>query len=173
MEEYKYKEEYDDMVKEYNNFKKIYEILKISAKEIQKSMGKNDTISYFCIITNEEKTYITFYEEDGTQLIQVEVQKDYKNFFELFDTELIREVDVERPQNDGYKYRWFIFNYNEEPYFIKQILFDEIKFENTDLIKEIKDEIEYYKDKIITKNNEIFDYTETNNILNQYKFEED
>ena len=37
MEEYKYKEEYDDMVKEYNNFKKIYEILKISAKEIQKS----------------------------------------------------------------------------------------------------------------------------------------
>ena len=45
MEEYKYKEEYDDMVKEYNNFKKIYEILKISAKEIQKSMGKNDTIS--------------------------------------------------------------------------------------------------------------------------------
>ena len=90
MEEYKYKEEYDDMVKEYNNFKKIYEILKISAKEIQKSMGKNDTISYFCIITNEEKTYITFYEEDGTQLIQVEVQKDYKNFFELFDTELIR-----------------------------------------------------------------------------------
>ena len=173
MEEYKYKEEYDDMVKEYNNFKKIYEILKISAKEIQKSMEKNDTISYFCIITNEEKTYITFYEEDGTQLIQVEVQKDYKNFFELFDTELIREADVERPQNDGYKYRGFIVNYNEEPYFIKQILFDEIKFENTDLIKEIKDEIEYYKDKIITKNNEIFDYTETNNILNQYKFEED
>ena len=35
MEEYKYKKEYDDMVKEYNNFKKIYEILKISAKEIQ------------------------------------------------------------------------------------------------------------------------------------------
>ena len=173
MEEYKYKEEYDDMVKEYNNFKKIYEILKISAKEIQRSMGKNDTISYFCIITNEEKTYITFYEEDGTQLIQVEVQKDYKNFFELFDTELIREVDVERPQNDGYKYRVFIFNYNEEPYFIKQILFDEIKFENTDLIKEIKGELEYYKDKIITKNNEVFDYTETNNILNQYKFEEE
>lgn len=173
MEEYKYKEEYDDMVKEYNNFKKIYEILKISAKEIQKSMGKNDTISYFCIITNEEKTYITFYEEDGTQLIQVEVQKDYKNFFELFDTELIREADVERPQNDEYKYRGFIFNYNEEPYFIKQILFDEIKFENTDLIKEIKDELEYYKDKIITKKNEVFDYTETNNILNQYKFEED
>ena len=173
MEEYKYKEEYDDMVKEYNNFKKIHEILKISAKEIQRSMMADDVISYFCIITNEEKTYITFYEEDGTQLIQVEVQKDYKNFFELFDSELIREVDVERPQNDGYKYRGFIFNYNEEPYFIKQILFDEIKFENTDLIKEIKDELEYYKDKIITKNNEVFDYTETNNILNQYKFEEE
>ena len=46
MEEYKYKEEYDDMVKEYNNFKKIYEILKISAKEIQKSMGKNDRTAF-------------------------------------------------------------------------------------------------------------------------------
>ena len=82
-------------------------------------------------------------------------------------------VEIEGQDNDGYKYRGFIFNYNEEPYFIKQILFDEIKFENTDLIKEIKDELEYYKDKIITKKNEVFDYTETNNILNQYKFEED
>ena len=43
----------------------------------------------------------------------------------------------------------------------------------TDLIKEIRDELEYYKDKIITKNNEVFDYTEVNNILNQYKFEEE
>ena len=173
MEEYKYKEEYDDMVKEYNNFKKIYEILKISAKEIQRSMMADDVISYFCIITNKEKTYITFYREDGMQLIQVEIQQDSKNFFELFDTELIREVDVERPEDDGYTYRGFIFNYNEEPYFIKQILFDEIKFEDTDLIKEIKSELEYYKDKIITKNNEVFDYTETNNILNQYKYEEE
>lgn len=172
MEEYKYKEEYEAMIKEYNNFKKIYEILKLTAKEIQNEMNIDDVISYFCIITNEEKTYITFYKEDGIQLVQVETEKENTNFFELFDSELIKEVDVERPENDDYTYRGFIFNYNEEPYFIKQIM-DGIKFENTDLIKEIRDELEYYKDKIITKKNEVFDYTETNNILNQYKFEED
>lgn len=173
MEEYKNKEEYEDMIKEYNNFKKIYEILKTTSKEIQLSMERNSIISYFCIITNENKTYITFYEEDGIDLIQVEVERENKNFFELFESELIREVDVERPEKDGYTYRGFIFNYNEEPHFIKQILFDEIKFEDTDLIKEIKGELEYYKDKIINKNNEVFDYTKTNNILNQYKFEEE
>ena len=79
MEEYKYKEEYDDMVKEYNNFKKIYEILKISAKEIQKSMGKNDTISYFCIITNEEKTYIAaFYINGMIAVVKEWLQNDCK-----------------------------------------------------------------------------------------------
>ena len=137
MKEYKSKEEYEDMIKEYNNFKKMYEILRISCKEIQKSMEEGEVISYFCIISNKDKSYITFYKEDGTQLIQVEVKQEEKNIFELFNSELIKEVDVERPENDGYKYRGFIFNYNEEPYFIKQILFNEIKFEDTDLIKEI------------------------------------
>ena len=38
-------------------------------------------------------------------------------------------------------------------------------------IKEINQEIEFYKDKIIEERQDIFDYTKTNNILNKYKFE--
>ena len=74
------------MIKEYNNFKKMYEILRISCKEIQKSMEEGEVISYFCIISNKDKSYITFYKEDGTQLIQVELKQEEKNIFELFNS---------------------------------------------------------------------------------------
>lgn len=171
MKEYISKKEYEEMAKEYNNFKRIYEILRMSAMEIQKNMENDDVISYFCIIKNKEKTYITFYREDGKQLIQVLVQSSIKDFNELFNNELIKETNVDRPEDDGYTYRGFIFNYKEEPYFLKQILLLEKNFEDTDLIKEIVDELNYYKDKIITKNDEVFDYTKTNNILNNYKFD--
>lgn len=171
MKEYKNKEEYEEMVKEYNNFKRIYEILRKSALEIQRNMETKDVISYFCIIKNEEKTYITFYREDGKQLIQILVQSSVKNFNELFNKELIKETNVNRPVDDGYTYRGFIFNYKEEPYFLKQILLLEKNFEDADLIKEIVDELNYYKDKVVVKNNEVFDYTKTNNILNNYKFD--
>ena len=81
----------------------------------------------------------------------------------------MEEVNVEKPQ-DNFNYRGFNFKYLEEPYFINQI-FKGIKFENTELIKEINEEIKFYKDKIIEERQDIFDYTKTNNILNKYKFE--
>lgn len=177
MDEYKTKEEYQAMEKELANFKKIYNILKMQSSEIINNMENKDTISYFCIAQKIEKsltnTYITFYREDGKQLIQLSYTNLNNSFIELFDSELLKEVDVESPANDGFSYRGFMFNYNEEPYFIKQILFEGIKFDKTELIKEISEELNFYKDKIINKNSNIFDYTETNSVLNKYKFEEE
>lgn len=171
MKEFMYEDEYRELIDERANFLKIHNILKITPLEIQNNMQEDDVISYFCIVYNNNKTYIIFYNEDGKDLIQILTDNKNKTFFELFNNELLTEVNVDRPQNDGYCYRGYKFNYNEEPYFIKQIIFDRKSFADTDLIKEIDSEINYYKDKVQNKNKEIFDYTEVNNVLNKYKFE--
>lgn len=171
MKEFMYEDEYRELIDERANFLKIHNILKITPLEIQNNMQEDDVISYFCIVYNNNKTYIIFYNEDGKDLIQILTDNKNKTFFELFNNELLTEVNVDRPQNDGYCYRGYKFNYNEEPYFIKQIIFERKSFAETDLIKEIDSEINYYKDKVQNKNKEIFDYTEVNNVLNKYKFE--
>lgn len=171
MKEIMYEKEYNNILKERENFYKIYNIIKTTALEIQNNLEEKDIISYFCIVSNSDRVYITFYSEDGRDLIQILTTQNNKNFFELFDKEIIRETNVEKTENDGFFYRAYIFNYNEEPYFIKQIILNNKSFEETDLIKEIDAEIEYYKDKIQKERKEIFDYTKTNNILNKYKFE--
>lgn len=171
MKEYMYEDEYKELINERTNFLKIYNILKVTPLEIQNNMKKDDIISYFCIVYNSNKTYIIFYSEDGKDLIQILTENENKTFFELFNNELLTEVNVNKPQNDGYYHRGYRFNYNEEPHFIKQILLKKKSFADTDLIKEIDSEINYYKDKVQNKNEEMFDYTEVNNVLNKYKFE--
>lgn len=171
MKEFMYEDEYRELIDERANFLKIHNILKITPLEIQNNMQEDDVISYFCIVYNNNKTYIIFYNEDGKGLIQVLTDNKNKTFFNLFNNELLTEVNVDKPQNDGYCHRGYRFNYNEEPHFIKQILFERKPFTDTDLIKEIDSEINYYKDKVQNKNKEIFDYTEVNNVLNKYKFE--
>lgn len=171
MKEFMYEDEYKELIDERANFLKIHNILKITPLEIQNNMQKDDIISYFCIVYDNYKTYIIFYSEDGKDLIQILTDNKNKTFFELFDNELLTEVNVDKPQNDGYCHRGYRFNYNEEPYFIKQIIFERKSFSDTDIIKEIDSEINYYKDKVQNKHKEIFDYTEVNNVLNKYKFE--
>lgn len=168
MKEYITKKEYGEIINEKERFKKLFKVLKIDSREIIKEERKNDIITYFCIASNKENTYITFYNSDSKDLIQVLLSEEI-NIFDYLKENLIEEVNVEKPQ-DNFNYRGFNFRYLEEPYFIKQ-LFEGIKFENTELIKEINQEIEFYKDKIIEERQDIFDYTKTNNILNKYKFE--
>ncbi len=158
MKEYILKSDYNKMVLEHQNFKKIYDMLKINSLEIILDMNESDTILYFCIASNENnKAYITFYNESEKNVIQVLVK--YSDvFFTLFDNKLIKELNATPPKNDGFKYRVFDFNFLEEPKFIKQILYNNIDFDNTDLIKEINQEIKYYQDKTIEdKNNTIDD----------------
>ena len=168
MKEYITKKEYEEIIKEKERFKNLFQVLKIDSEEVIKEERKNNIITYFCIASNKEKTYITFYNSDSQDLIQVLLSEEI-NIYDYLEENLIEEVNVEKPQDD-YNYRGFNFKYQEEPYFIKQI-FKGIKFENTELIKEINEEIKFYKDKIIEERQDIFDYTKTNNILNKYKFE--
>ncbi len=168
MKEYITKKEYEEIINEKERFKNLFKVLKIDSREIIKEERKNNIITYFCIASNKENTYITFYNSDSKDLIQVLLSEEI-NIFDYLKENLIEEVNVEKPQ-DNFNYRGFNFRYLEEPYFIKQ-LFEGIKFENTELIKEINQEIEFYKDKIIEERQDIFDYTKTNNILNKYKFE--
>lgn len=151
MKEYIFKSEYNKMILEYQNFKKIYDILKINSLEVILDMNENDTVLYFCIASNENnktQKYITFYNENEKNVIQVLIEHN-DIFFTLFDNKLITELNATPPKNDGFKYRVFDFNFLEEPKFIKQILYNNIDFDNTDLIKEINQEIKYYKDKTI------------------------
>lgn len=168
MKEYITKKEYEEIIKEEEKFRNLFQVLRIDSEEIIKEKRKNSTITYFCIASNKEKTYITFYNSDSEDLIQVLLSEEI-NIFDYLEENLIEEVNVEKPVDDFY-YRGFNFKYLEEPYFIKQI-FEGIKFENTELIKEINEEIKFYKDKITEERQDIFDYTKTNNILNKYKFE--
>ena len=168
MKEYITKKEYEEIIKEKEKFKNLFQVLKIDSEEVIKEERKNSTITYFCIASNKEKTYITFYNSDSEDLIQVLLSEEI-NIFDYLEENLIEEVNVEKPMDEFY-YRGFNFKYLEEPYFIKQI-FEEIKFENTELIKEINEEIKFYKDKITEEREDIFDYKKTNNILNKYKFE--
>lgn len=168
MKEYITKKEYDEIIKEKERFKNLFQVLKIDSEEFIKEERKNNTITYFCIVSNKEKTYITFYNSDSQDLIQVLLSEEI-NIYDYLEENLIEEVNVEKPQ-DNFNYRGFYFKYLEEPCFINQI-FKGIKFENTELIKEINEEIKFYKDKIIEERQDIFDYTKTNNILNKYKFE--
>lgn len=168
MKEYITKKEYEEIIKEKKRFQKLFQLLKIDSEEIIKEKRKNSTITYFCIANSKEKTYITFYNSDSEDLIQVLLSEEI-NIYDYLEEDLIEEVNVEKPQDD-YNYRGFNFKYLEEPYFIKQI-FEGIKFENTELIKEINQEIQFYKDKIVEEKQNIFDYTKTNSILNKYKFE--
>ena len=168
MKEYITKKEYDEIVYEKQKFKNLYKKIKIEAEEIIKESKKNNIITYFCIASNKEKTYITFYNSDSEGLIQVLLSEKI-DIFKYLNKDLIEEVNVERPE-DEYLYRGFYFKYLEEPHFIKQIFSGE-DFEKTDLIKEINEEINFYKDKIIEEKQEVFDYSQTNSILNKYKFE--
>lgn len=168
MKEYITKKEYEEIIEEKERFKKLFKLLKIDSEEIIKEKRKNSTITYFCIANSKEKTYITFYNSDSEDLIQVLLSEEI-NIFDYLEESLIEEVNVEKPQ-DNFNYRGFNFEYLEEPYFIKQI-FEGIKFEDTELIKEINQEIEFYKDKITEQKQDIFDYTMTNNILSKYRFE--
>lgn len=168
MKEYITKKEYEEIIKEKEKFRNLFQILKIDSEEVIKEERKNSTITYFCIASDKEKTYITFYNSDSEDLIQVLLSEEI-NIFDYLEESLIEEVNVEKPMDEFY-YRGFNFKYLEEPYFIKQI-FEGIKFENTELIKEINEEIKFYKDKITEERQDIFDYTKTNNILNKYKFE--
>lgn len=168
MKEYITKKGYEEIIKEEEKFRNLFQVLKIDSEEIIKEERKNSTITYFCIASNKEKTYITFYNSDSEDLIQVLLSEEI-NIFDYLEENLIEEVNVEKPVDDFY-YRGFNFKYLEEPYFIKQI-FEGIKFENTELIKEINEKIKFYKDKITEERQDIFDYTKTNNILNKYKFE--
>ena len=131
MKEYINKEEYEEIIKEKEKFKKLYKILKIDSEEIIKETRKNKTITYFCIATSKEKTYITFYNSDSEDLIQV-LLSDRINIFEYLDESLIDEVNVKKPY-DNFSYRGFYFKYLEEPYFIKQI-FEGKEFGDTNLI---------------------------------------
>lgn len=167
MKEYITKKEYDEIISEKKKIEKLYQILKIDSLEIIANLEK-EKISYFCIATNKENTYITFYSADSRDLIQVLLSKNI-NVFEIFNKDLITEVNVDKPEDDYY-YKGYKFNYLEEPYFIKQI-FTDIDLKDTDLIKELEEEIEYYKDKIIEENKELYNYTRINSILNEYKFE--
>lgn len=168
MKDYITKKEYDEIVNEKQKFKNLYKKIKIEAEEIIKESRKNDVVTYFCIATNKEKSYITFYNSDSEDLVQVLLSEKI-DIFEYFNKNLIEEVNVDKPK-DEFLYRGFNFKYLEEPYFIKQI-FNGEDFEKTDLIKEINEEINFYKDKIIEERQDIFDYTKTNNILNKYRFE--
>lgn len=168
MREYITKKEYEEIIKEKERFKKLFQVLKIDSEEIIKEERKNNKITYFCIVSNKEKTYIIFYNSDSEDLIQVLLSEEI-NIYDYLEENLIEEVNVEKPQDD-YNYRGFNFKYQEEPYFIKQI-FEGISFEKTELIKEINQEIQFYKDKIVEEKQNIFDYTKTNSILNKYKFE--
>ena len=145
MKEYITKKEYEEIIEEKERFKKLFKLLKIDSEEIIKEKRKNSTITYFCIANSKEKTYITFYNSDSEDLIQVLLSEEI-NIYDYLEEDLIEEVNVEKPQDD-YNYRGFNFKYLEEPYFIKQI-FEGIKFENTELIKEINQEIQFYKDKM-------------------------
>lgn len=167
MKEYIFKSEYNKMVCEYQNFKKIYDMLKINSLEVILDMNENDKITYFCIASNENnKTYITFYNENEKNVIQVLIKYN-DNFFTLFDNKLITELNAVPPKNDGFKYRVFDFNFFEEPNFIKQILFNEIDFDNTDLMKEINQEIRYYKDKAIEDRVDNIDNDRTDILLKE------
>ena len=168
MKDYITKKEYDEIVNEKQKIKNLYKKIKIEAEEIIKESRKNDVVAYFCIATNKEKSYITFYNSDSEDLVQVLLSEKI-NIFEYFNKNLIEEVNVDKPK-DEFLYRGFNFKYLEEPYFIKQI-FNGEDFEKTDLIKEINEEINFYKDKITEERQDIFDYTKTNNILNKYRFE--
>lgn len=167
MKEYITKKEYDEIISEKKKFERLYRILKIDSLEIIVNLEKEE-ISYFCIATSKENTYITFYSADSRDLIQVLLSKNI-NVSDIFDKKLITEVNVDKPE-DNYYYKGYKFNYLEEPYFIKQI-FTDINLKDTDLIKELEEEIEYYKDKIIEENEELYNYSITNSILNKYKFE--
>ncbi len=167
MKEYITKKEYDEIISEKKKFEKLYQMLKIESLESIVNLEKEE-ISYFCIATNKENTYITFYSADSRDLIQVLLSKNI-NVFEIFNKELITEVNVDKPEDDYY-YKGYKFNYLEEPYFIKQI-FTDIDLKDTDLIKELEEEIEYYQDKIIEEKEELYNYSKTNSILNKYKFE--
>lgn len=168
MNDYIYKEDYLKIELELKHFYKIYKIIKVNAIETINQLNANSEISYFCIVSNEQETYIIFYNKEGEDLLQILTPSQNKDFFMLFE-ELVEEKNVEKPANDGYTYRAFAFKYIEEPYFIKQIV-QGVSFENTELIKELKQEKEYYADKIIEKNKYMFDYTKTDAILNKYKF---
>lgn len=167
MKDYITKKEYEEMIEEKQKFLSLYKKLMIDSKEIIKQEVKNDKIIYFCIANNKENTYITFYNSDSEDLVQVLLSEKI-NIFDYLGENLIEEVNVEKP-NDDYTYRGFKFKYLEEPYFLSQI-FKGRSFEKTELIKEINEEIKYYKEKIIEERQEIYDYTKTNNILNKYKF---
>lgn len=171
MNDFMYDDEYLKMESELKNFYKIYEILKVNAIETINNLNEDSEISYFCIVSNEDSTYIIFYSDDGEDLLQVLTHQENRKIFLLL-ADLIEEKNVDKPSNDGYTYRAFCFKYQEEPYFIKQIMLG-TAFENTELIKEIKQEKEYYADKTVEKNKYIFDYTKTDALLNKYKFAEE
>ena len=160
-------QEYQNIKNERLRFHNLYVLLKLDCLEIIKEDRKDKIITYFCLAYNKYDSYITFYNKDGEDLIQVRLDKRI-NIYDYFKEDLIEEVNVSKPIDD-FTYRGFNFKYLEEPVFISQ-LFDNIAFEDTDLIKEIDNEIEYYKDKTIEERKELFDYTNTNNIINQYKY---
>lgn len=168
MKEYITKKEYEEIISEKEKFEQLYKTLKIDSREIIKQAIDKEEISYFCIATNKDNTYITFYSVDSKDLIQVLLSENI-NIFEFFNKNLITEVNVDKPK-DNFYYKGYKFNYLEEAYFIKQI-FTDINLQDTELIKELKEEIEYYKDKIIEEKEELYNYSETNSILNKYKFE--
>ena len=74
MKEYITKKEYDEIISEKKKFEKLYQMLKINSLEIIVNLEKEE-ISYFCIATNKENTYITFYSADSRDLIQVLLSK--------------------------------------------------------------------------------------------------
>lgn len=165
MKEFINQKEYDEILAEKEKFNKLYKILKISSKEIIKEKRKNEIISYFCIASKDQDTYITFYNSDSEDLIQVLLSEKI-NIFDLLNNELIEELNVNRPK-DGFDYRGFSFKYMEEANFIKQI-FNGIEFNDTALIKEIDEEIKYYQDKVVEERKEMFEYEKTNDIINCY-----
>ena len=171
MNDFIYKDEYDDIIKEKDNFYKIYNIIKREALEVINNFDEEDVIDYFCIIYNEKQVYIIFYDINGKDLLQILTTQENRNFNELFDSDLIREVNVDKPEDEFY-HRGYRFNYKEEPYFIKQIAYEQKYIEDTDLMKEINQSIEYFKDKVQERKKEMFNYTKTDSIINNFKFEE-
>ena len=109
MREYITKKEYEEIIKEKERFKKLFQVLKIDSEEIIKEERKNNKITYFCIVSNKEKTYIIFYNSDSEDLIQVLLSEEI-NIYDYLEENLIEEVNVEKPQ-DNFNNRGFNFKY--------------------------------------------------------------
>ena len=68
-------QEYQNIKNERLRFHNLYVLLKLDCLEIIKEDRKDKIITYFCLAYNKYDSYITFYNKDGEDLIQVRLDK--------------------------------------------------------------------------------------------------